>query len=172
MGVAISMVVFAVVLALVRNIYLDGLPETVSAPAAAAVFDTLVRFLRAGLRTVLVVGLVVAGAAFLTGPSTTAVRIRAALSGSISRLRRLSETAGVRTGPVGAWVYRNRGMLRAGVVVVAALAFVFWDRPTGKVVLLLAALAVVALAIIEFLARPPQPGEEKPGGPPGAPAPV
>jgi hypothetical protein len=171
-GVGISMLVLAVVLALVRNLYLDGLPETVSAPAAAAVFDALVRFLRAGLRTVFVLGLVVAGAAFLTGPSTTAVRVRAAVSGSIRRLRRLSETAGLRTGPVGAWVYRNRGMLRAGVVGVAVLAFVFWDRPTGKVVLLLTLLLLVALAIIEFLARPPKPGEEPPSGPPGAPAPV
>ena len=42
-------------------------------------FDTFVRFIRAALRTLLVVGLVVAAAAFLTGPSTTATSIRKAI---------------------------------------------------------------------------------------------
>jgi hypothetical protein len=51
--------------------------------AAAAFYDTLVRFLRLGLRTVLVLGLVVALAGFLTGRSITAVRARAGLSKGI-----------------------------------------------------------------------------------------
>jgi hypothetical protein len=34
---------------------------------------------------------------------------------------------------------------------------VFWSRPTGKVVLLLAGLLLVALALIELLGRPPEP---------------
>jgi|Tabmets5t2r1_1033131.scaffolds.fasta_scaffold25730_2 hypothetical protein len=37
----------------------------------AVLYDTIVRFLRAGLRTVFVLGLVVAAGAFLTGPSPT-----------------------------------------------------------------------------------------------------
>jgi len=52
-------------------------------------------------------------------------------------------------------VYANRTLARALVIAAGAVAFVFWDRPTGKVVLLLAALVVVGLAIVEFLARPP-----------------
>jgi hypothetical protein len=38
---------------------------------------------------------------------------------------------------------------------------VFWGRPTGKVVLGLALALLVALAIIEFLARP---GQQVPEG--------
>jgi hypothetical protein len=34
---------------------------------------------------------------------------------------------------------------------------VFWGQPTGKVILLLAGLLLVALALIEFLGQPPQP---------------
>jgi hypothetical protein len=41
-------------------------------------------------------------------------------------------------------------------VVVASLALVFWGRPTGKVVIGLTLALLVALAIIELLARPPQ----------------
>jgi hypothetical protein len=33
---------------------------------------------------------------------------------------------------------------------------VFWSRPTGKVVLLLAGLLLVALALNELLGRPPE----------------
>ena len=39
-------------------------------------------------------------------------------------------------------------------VVLAALALVFWDRPTGKVVLGLTLTLLLTLAIIEFLGRP------------------
>jgi hypothetical protein len=41
-------------------------------------------------------------------------------------------------------------------VVLASLALVFWSRPTGKVVLFLAGLLLVALALIELLGRPPE----------------
>jgi hypothetical protein len=41
-------------------------------------------------------------------------------------------------------------------VVLASLALVFWSRPTGKVVIFLAALLLVALALIELLGRPPE----------------
>ena len=43
------------------------------ADAAAVLYDTLVRFIRDGLRMLLVVGLIVAIGAFFTGPSVTAV---------------------------------------------------------------------------------------------------
>jgi hypothetical protein len=54
-------------------------------------------------------------------------------------------------------VYANKQALRIGAVVLAALALVFWSRPTGKVVIGLAVALLIVLAIIEFLARPPQP---------------
>jgi hypothetical protein len=64
-----------------RSIYLDAVPAAVLPHDAAAVlYDTIVRFLRAGLRSVLVLALVVAAAGFLTGQSTTAVRTRQGLA--------------------------------------------------------------------------------------------
>ena len=63
---------------MLRALYLDARPAGVlTYEAAAAFYDTLVRFLRLGLRTVLVFGLVIALAGFLTGRSVTAVRTRA-----------------------------------------------------------------------------------------------
>jgi hypothetical protein len=140
LGVAISMVLLGAGLALGRHVYLDRLPVSVSSATAAAVFDTTVRFLRTGLRSVLVIGLIVAAGAFLSGPSSAAVSTRAAF-------RRLF--ARTRGNP---WVYRNRVPLRIAVVGIACLAYVFWNYPTGKVALLLAVLVVLAFAAIELLA--------------------
>jgi hypothetical protein len=156
-GVAVAMVGLGLSLAVFRTIYLDAVPATVLPHDAAAVlYDTIVRFLRLGLRLVLVLALVVAGGAFLTGQSTTALRTRQRLAAAIGRLRGSAEQAGCRTGPVGTWVDNNKTLLRIAAVTLAVLALVFWGQPTGKVILLLAGLLLVALALIEFLSQPPQ----------------
>jgi hypothetical protein len=157
LGVAIGMLLLALGLAVFRSIYLDAVPEAVLPHDAAAVlYDTIVRFLRAGLRTVFVLGLVVAAGAFLTGQSVTATRTRQGLAGAIGWLQRGAEGAGIRTGPVGTWVHANRRALRIGAVALASLALVFWSRPTGKVIIGLTLVLLVVLAAIEFLARPGQ----------------
>jgi hypothetical protein len=155
----------ALSLAVFRSLYLDAVPAAVLPHDAAAVlYDTIVRFLRAGLRSVLVLALVVAAAGFLTGQSSTAVRTRQGLAGGLGWLRGSAEHAGLGTGPVGSWVYANKKILRIGAVVLASLALVFWSRPTGKVVIFLAALLLVALALIELLGRPPE--HPRPAGDP------
>jgi hypothetical protein len=146
LGVAAGMVVLALALAVFRTIYLDAIPAAVLPHDAAAVlYDTIVAYLRLGLRTILVLALVVAGGAFATGQSATAVRTRQRLAAGIGWLRGGAEHAGWRTGPVGTWVYANKQLLRIAAVALAALALVFWGQPTGKTVLLLAVLLLVAL---------------------------
>ena len=155
LGVAVGMVVLALGLAIFRSIYLDAVPASVLPHDAAAVlYDTIVRFLRLGLRTILVLALVVAAGAFLSGSSVTAVRTRQGLVGAIGWLQGSAEHAGLRTGPVGSWVEANKRTLRVAAVAVAALVLVFWGRPTGKVVLGLTLALLIVLAIIEFLGRP------------------
>jgi hypothetical protein len=168
LGVAVSMVVLALALTVFRSIYLDAVPAGVLPHDAAAVlYDTIVRFLRLGLRTVLVLALVVAGGAFLSGQSVTAVRTRQGLSHAIGWLAGGAERAGFSTGPVGSWVYANKKALRIGAVALAALALVFWGRPTGKVILGLTLALLVVLALIEFLGRrPAQPAVEAAAGQP------
>jgi hypothetical protein len=158
LGLAGGMVVLALAIFLFRTIYLNELPLAVLTRDAAAVFyDTLVRFLRLGLRMVLVLGLVIALAAFFTGRSITAVRARAGVSKGIGWLRGGAEQAGFRTGPVGAWVYTYKRVLWIAVIAIAALVLVFWDQPTGKVIIGITIGVLIALVIIEFLGRPPSP---------------
>jgi hypothetical protein len=174
-GVAVSMVVLALALAIFRSIYLDAVPANLLPHDAAAVlYDTIVRFLRLGLRTILVLALVVAAGAFLSGQSVTAVRTREGLGRAIGWLQGGAEQAGFSTGPVGAWVYGRKRALRIGAVTLAALVLVFWGRPTGKVVLGLTVALLVVLALIEFLGRRPGPAalvEAAPAAPLSAPPP-
>jgi hypothetical protein len=154
LGVAAGMVVLALALALLRSAYLGAIPsQVVPHDAAAAAYDTIVRFLRAGLRTVLVLGLVVAAGAFLTGSSVTAVRARAGWRRALAWLR---GSTGLRTGPVGTWMSGNKRPLQIGAVALAGVTLVFWGRPTGKVVIGLAVLLLVVLAVIELLGQPPE----------------
>jgi hypothetical protein len=155
LGLAVSMLVLAALLLIFRGIYLNSVPNSkLPSDAAAALFDTLVRFIRQALRTLLVVGLVVAAAAFLTGPSVSAVRTRAAFSNGFRWLRERAERVGVSTGPVGRWTYAHRKALRIGATSIAVLVFVFWGRPTGAVVILIVVLLLVVLGLIELIGRP------------------
>jgi hypothetical protein len=156
LGFAASMLVLAIGLAIFRGIYLNSVPSSVlSSDAAAALFDTLVRFIKQALRVLLLVGLVVAAGAFLTGPSVTAVRTRGTLRSGLGWIRESGEHLGLRTGPVGRWTYAHRKGLRIGAVSLAALIFVFWGRPTAAVVILIVVLLLVVLGLIELLGRPP-----------------
>jgi hypothetical protein len=158
LGLAAGMLALGVGILVLRALYLDTRPAGVlTYDAAAAFYDTLVRFLRLGLRTVLVFGLVIALAGFFTGRSVTAVRARAGLKAGIAWLRGGAERAGFRTGPVGAWVYTYKRVLRIAVLGIAALVLVFWDQPTGKVIIGITLGVLIALVVIEFLGRPPSP---------------
>jgi hypothetical protein len=150
LGFGASMLVLAAALLIARGVLVNNVPSRSAAPASAA-YDIIVRFLREGLRTLLVLGLVVALGAFLAGPSTTAVRIR---RGVVRGLGWLRGRAGFRAGRLGEWVHAYRGVLRGVVVGLAVLIFVFLNRPSGLTVVLIALLVVVCLAVIQFFDQP------------------
>src|SRR5579859_755279 len=90
LGLAASMVVLGALLAVARVIYLNKVPASVlPADAASVVFDTIVRFIRQGLRVLLVLGLAVALAGFFTGPSVTATRTRGAFGSAFALVREI-----------------------------------------------------------------------------------
>lgn len=165
LGLAASMIVLGIAIAVARTIYLDKVPGSVlPADAAAVIFDTVVRFIRQGLRVLLVLGLVVALAGFLTGPQATAVRTRRGLASALAWVRGTGERAGIWTGPVGAWVHAYRRPLRIGAALAAVAVFVFWGNPTGLVVALIAVGLLGVLALIELIGRPPAETRSTPAG--------
>jgi hypothetical protein len=165
LGFAASMLVLGVGLLIGRSIYLNSVPSSVlPSDAAAAAYDTLVRFIKDALRAMLVVGLVVAAAAFFTGPSATAVKTRRALASGVGRLRNYGERKGVSTGPVGNWTYSHRKGLRVSAVALVALIFVFWGQPTPALGIVLGVVLLVLLGLIELIGKPPAVPAPEPAG--------
>jgi hypothetical protein len=149
LGAALALVVLAAGLLVARS-FLIGAVAPGAAPATAAAFDILVRFLRDGGRALLVLALVVALGGFLAGSSDTALAFRRGFSGRLARLRGGPSP----TGPVPTWVRARVRVLRIAAVAIAVLVFVFLERPNGVAVLLIATGLLIVLAVIEFLARP------------------
>ena len=151
-GITVAMVVGLLGYGFARTTYLDGLPPSVeSTAAAAAIFDTVTRFMERGLRALLVLGLLVWIAAWLAGPSRGARLIR-------SHWNRLLGRAGegigdaVEIGPVSRWTAANAMGLRIALFALLTLLLFVWDRPTGLVILGLGVLGLVGLGVIQMLA--------------------
>ena len=156
LGLAAAMLFLGIGLTIVRSVYLNSVPtSTLPSDAAAVLFDTLVRFLRQGLRVVAVVALVIAIAAFFIGPSAAAVRSRRTVVSGINWVRNLGDRAGLRTGPVGVWTAAHKTILRVGAVALVGIIFVFWGQPTVAVVIVLVVLLLVMLGIIELIGGRP-----------------
>ena len=149
LGIALSMVVLGAGLLVARGLLTGAVPPG-AAPATASGFDIIVTYLRLGLRTLLVLGLVLALAGFLAGRSESAVRIRRSVADRLHGIR----GGPAATGPVPTFVRTHLRGLRIGAVAIAVLTFVFMEQPTGITILVIAALLLIVLAVIEFLGRP------------------
>jgi hypothetical protein len=153
-GIVIAMGITAGLLALGRAIYLG---HAQNHDAAAAAFDIIVRNLRNGIRVIALLGVIVALAAFLSGPSRLAARMRQGSRDLIGGLGRKADEAGWDAGPVGVWVGAHKMALRIAGVAVALLVLFYLNQPTPLSLLVLALLLLVYLAAIEFLGRPRAP---------------
>ena len=150
LGIVIAMAVTAALLALGRSAYLSVAKNH---DAAGAAFDILVRYLRNGIRVIAALGIIVALAAFLSGPSRLAVRIREGAKSLIGGAGRKADEAGWTPGPVGTWVGAHKVGLRIAGVAVAVLVLFLWSSPRPLTLLVLALLLLVYLAVIELVGR-------------------
>ncbi len=155
LGVAAAMLVLGVGLTLVRVLYVQTTPaDVLTSESAGNVFDILVRFLRTGLRTVGVLALVVAFAAWVSGPSSAARRTRGVLDRGVGSARSGADAAGWRLSPVENFVTAHRRGLQVTAFLLGGLTLMFWNQPTVWVVLLVALVVAVLLAVIAFFTRP------------------
>ncbi|WP_154796372.1 hypothetical protein [Occultella kanbiaonis] len=154
LALAASMLVLGLALTIARGLYLDALSGVVlRLDAAEVVFDQVVSFLRVTLRTVGVLGIVVAIAAYLAGSAKSARALRAGLGRGLDGARGFAEGRGVSTGPVGLWLGRHKGILRAVVVIIAALVILLAGSPTPALILWVAIVAGLLLVLLELLSR-------------------
>jgi hypothetical protein len=144
LGIALATALLLTVFDLGRSAYRDALPSTVNKAAATAVYDQLLSFLRIAARTVFVLAIIVALAAWLSGPGRVATRFRAAFH---------REPTGEEVTPVGSFVGRYRTALRILVVAVGLILLVAINHPTPLAVLVITVLALIGLLVIELLGR-------------------
>jgi hypothetical protein len=153
-GTAVAVAAIGAGLAIGRSIYLDAVTSpSLPRDTAAAVFDTLVRFLRYGVRLVIAITLIVALTAWLTGPTRAATSIRTTAKRVVGGAGDAAGTRGVTFGAFGAWVAHYRTGLRVAAVLIALVTLLLWSQPRGGTVIALAILLLVALALIEFVGR-------------------
>ncbi|GAA4049705.1 hypothetical protein [Streptomyces shaanxiensis] len=153
LGAAFACLVVVIALVVVRRFYLDHLPAAVqSDAAAAAVFDTLLRFLKYALVTTIVLGVVVALGAYLIGPGRLPVAIRRACDRTADKVAVWADGHEVRAGRAGVWAQTYRSSIALSALAILAFVFAVWNRPTTVTILVFALVLLAALAVLALLA--------------------
>lgn len=172
LGVAASMLALGVALLIARGVYLSTVPpELLPREPAGTAFDTLVRFLRTSMRSVFLVGLIVAVAAYLSGRSEAATAVRRALRSGFDRLRHAAGRPGGLAGArVGGVLATYRRVLRVLVVAAGAFVLLVMDRPSPAAIIGITAGVLLVLVVLEVLSAPAE--SITASEPPAAPAPA
>jgi hypothetical protein len=172
-ALAATMLLVAILLALVRNRYLNAVPPAQLPPdAAAALFDTIVRFLRENLRAIALIGLVLAAGAFLTGPSVTATAVRRASTSVAVATRTGLSRLGLHMPAVSNWVGVRSGAIRAVAVAVGVVVLIIPAYLTPAFVGWTVLGLLVFLFVVAVLAAPEPPRRTEETGVPIAEVPV
>ena len=145
-----------------RHFYLSATSSNLPEDAAAAVFDTLVRFLRVSVRATLLFSVVIIVAVFFSGPSRAAAAFRRSVQRSANWLGAQSDEAG--WGWLGAHSFfvKYKRAMRIIVTVVAFAVLFRWKHPTPMVIFWTGVIVLVLLALIEFFGREPAATEPPP----------
>jgi hypothetical protein len=147
LGIALAIGLVLVGVALGRDVYLNALGKNVNQDTAGVVYDQLLSFLKTALRTVFVLGIVVAIAAWLAGPGSLATRIR----GGTLRLVRREPVEGTPSA-VAAFAARHRNPLRVFVIAIGFILLVALSHPGPWAIVAVALIVLALLLLIEFLA--------------------
>jgi hypothetical protein len=156
-GLAIAMAVLGIILGLARSYLVSAAGNQLSPTAAGDLFDTVLRYVKTGLRISFAVGVVVALIAWLTGPSRPAVATRRGLARAWHWVRHDFARAG-------GWLEHNGGVVQGLLVGIGALLLIvltpgFW---WSLVIVVVTAVLVIA---VRWSTRGKAP-------PPAAPTPV
>ena len=145
-----------------RDVYLNNIdPNVVPHDTAKYLYDTLVRYLRDGIRIVALIALLVAIGAWLAGPSRRAVAFRHRASTDSD-----SAVAWVAHGAVGRVVTEHTTACRVTIVVLALVVLLFFTSLTLVAFLVIAAVAAVLLLGIETIRN--EAGHDTATAPPAA----
>lgn len=153
-GVTIGAAVVALLVAVGRGIYLDSVTSaSLPRDALAATYDTLIRFLRGGLRALMMLGLLVAFITWVSGPGRNAVRLRNTVSGMVGGMSDTAGGHGLDFGRFGTFVARHRRVLQVSGIVVVLLVLLFANRISASRLFWGVVIVGVYLLAIQFVAQ-------------------
>ncbi|MFF4422441.1 hypothetical protein ACFY04_16935 [Streptomyces sp. NPDC001549] len=110
------------------------------------------RFLRLSIRTEIVLGIIVALGAYLSGAGRLPRGVRGTAERTADSAARWGAAHGVHTGRVGVRAEARRRWITIGVLFVVALVFALWNHPTELTVLLLVLILLAVLAVLPLVA--------------------
>lgn len=157
LGLAVAMLATGIALQVARTAYLGSVPPDAIAPdAAAALYDAVARFLHEAVRALALVAVLVAGGAFLTGPSVTATTVRSWCVTVVAAAKSGLATLGLRMDGITRAVAPRARLVRSLVVASAIALVVLYRYRTPALVLWVAGGTLAALAVVELLAVQPR----------------
>ncbi len=163
LGVAIVTLLILAGLSLGRITFINQAhAHSFNGQVAAAVWDTLLRYLKTNLRWTLLISVLFALGAWLAGPARYAVWIRSTCAKGwhwlVAQARALTAGAGRAAAGsegarrVGAWMLEHINGLRIAGVVIAALFVVFGGDLTGWSLLVIVLILAVYLGLLQLVA--------------------
>jgi len=161
-GVALFTMVLLAGLSLGRITFINQAGHSFNRDVAAAVWDTMLRFLKTDLRWMLLVTVLVALGAWLAGPARYAVWIRSTVAKGArwvaAQWHALTSGAGRaaagsdRVRRTGGWITEHLNGLRIVGVIVASLFLVFGGNLTGWSLLIIVIVLALYLGLLQLVA--------------------
>jgi hypothetical protein len=163
LGVSLVTLIFLAALATGRNFFLnEASGHSFGRDVAGAVWDTLLRFLKADFRWMLLVSLIVAFLAWVFGPARWAVGIRTHVVRATRWLGTQSKSLSAGAGRaaagsdgarrVGGFIVEHLNFLRIVGVAVAAIVLLFGGNLTSWSLLIILIVLLVYLGLLQLLA--------------------
>jgi hypothetical protein len=150
-GLAAGMALLGLGLLVARHFYLANVPPSRLPPDTAKfLFDTLVRYLRLGIRLVFVIALLIVVGAWLAGPGDTAVNTRHRTNKWWHSGLAAIGVGSVRLAPA---VDRHVKPIRMVIVAFGLLLLVMVDNLSGVALITIAAVVVALLVVVELIRR-------------------
>jgi hypothetical protein len=151
LSLALTMAVLLLLLALARWRYLDRLSPDRDRDAMAAFFDTLLRYLRAGLRLMALVGVLAAGIAYITQSTGRIAQARRSASVWLSSTWRDAGAKWPWLGSAADGIRSHRREIWIALLAFCSLIVIVSDRITLGIVILIAVIIVAGSSLISLI---------------------
>jgi hypothetical protein len=162
-ALALSMAILGVGFGVAGYLFLSALPANAfPKDAASVIFNDLVQAMRDTTLSVALLAVVVAIIAWLSGPFRAPFRLRGFAAAGFASVRSRAEAFGIGTGKAGAWIYRQRLLIRVLIALVAGVVVLFVRPLSAGLIIWTLVLAVIAIVILELVQRPPAEDSELP----------